>query len=108
MAKTLPKNIWLQCGCCGTQFKTWNTYVDQDQDKGFGICASCQTSINDQNQAELDKLVEVLRNGLNDKNREKFNAMPKEIQEGYALTALEEGLITWKITPHQTTLIGSK
>jgi len=34
--------IWLDCGCCGLGFQTWEGYKDQDQDQDYGICFGCQ------------------------------------------------------------------
>ena len=42
MSKTLKRDLWLDCGCCGLGFKTWNGYQDQDQDQDYGICSKCQ------------------------------------------------------------------
>ncbi len=33
---------WLDCGCCGLDFKIWKWYTDQDQDDGYWICYDCQ------------------------------------------------------------------
>ena len=87
----------LSCGCCGEGFITWSGYKDQDQDRGYGICGSCQDDIEVRNEQEFDKAIAVLRDGLNDVNREKFIALDRERQKLLVWQALDDGMLTWNI-----------
>ena len=68
----------LDCGCCGRYFRTWPEYVDQDQDKGFGICADCQGSIQADNDRQLDDLAGKIRSALGDENKAVFDEFTVE------------------------------
>lgn len=35
-------NKKLRCGCCWLDFKVWEEYKNQDQDRWYGICKECQ------------------------------------------------------------------
>ena len=87
----------LTCGCCGCGFRTWPEYVDQDQDKGFGICKDCQGWIEDRDNVEDDKAIALLRSALNDANRAVFDAMDRDLQMGMVGEAINAGFITFSI-----------
>lgn len=87
----------LDCGCCGAWFATWEGYIDQDQDKGFGICKSCQDDAEERNNEMLDESVQLMIDSLKPANAEKLKAMPLEEQRYIAAKAHEDGLFTWKI-----------
>jgi hypothetical protein len=87
----------LDCGCCGVSFRTWSGYTDQDQDKGYGICATCQGMIERKNTIEQNKLIECLADALNGKNRAIYKAMERELQLAMALQAVDEGFITYHV-----------
>lgn len=95
--RTIRTGKWLQCGCCGEDFQIWDGYKDQDQDNGFGICASCQGDIDARNEQEFDKAIEVLRSGLNETNRAKFDAMDRDLQKAVVWKALDDGVLKFEI-----------
>ncbi|MBY6212375.1 hypothetical protein KUV95_12520 [Microbulbifer agarilyticus] len=97
--RNIPVGTWLDCGCCGTWFETWEGYVDQDQDEGYGICRKCQGEIREHDEAEWDKAIATLREGLNDQNRAKFDAMPRIQQKAMVWDALDKGILTYHIVP---------
>ncbi len=85
----------LTCGCCGEYFAVWEGYEDQDQDRGWGICQSCQVDAGERNEAEFDKLIECLANGLNEENREKFLSFSRDNQKAFTMDALDKGIIKY-------------
>lgn len=87
----------LRCGCCGGGFQVWEGYIDQDQDNGFGICMECQGWIGEKNEDEWDKAIKVLNDGLNEKNRAKFEGYDREMQKAIVGKALEDGALKWVI-----------
>ena len=93
----MKAETWLRCGCCGNDFKTWNGYEDQDQDLGYGICSSCQGDAVEANQKQLDEIISKLAGALSPENRANLLARPKAEQNHFAYSALEAGLIKWKI-----------
>ncbi len=95
MAKKFRRKT-LQCGCCGSGFQTWEAYVDQDQDKGFGICLDCQNLEMEKNNKHLDTIGAALREALNEKNQAKWDGYDLETQRLLAMKAVEDGAI--KIT----------
>ncbi len=86
---------YLSCGCCGAGFQRWKGYVDQDQDKGFGICKDCQAWIQGIENKELDKLAADIQSKLNTGNAAKFAAMSPEIRREFAADAIAKGLVTF-------------
>ena len=98
MCKVKFRRKQLECGCCGMYFHTWPKYKDQDQDRGYGICKSCQGTISESEQKELDKLVETFGNGLSKPEHiKKWKSYDTETKEHLALQALEDGIITYSI-----------
>ena len=93
----IKPGIWLDCGCCGLGFKTWQGYADQDQDAGYGICLSCQQEIGDRNEAEFDKMINVLKGGLEGEQLDKFNNLTREQQKGACLWALDKGILKFGV-----------
>lgn len=94
MARLIPVNKGLYCGCCGEYFRTWEGYEDQDQDDGYGICKKCQGWIGERNRAEEDKMIATLRSGLNPENQAKFDEMDRDLQMAMVYQALEDGVMT--------------
>ncbi len=88
----------LSCGCCGCGFMTWKGYVDQDQDKGFGICRGCQEWHVELNNKQLDDLRVKIREALNEKNAAKWDTYDLETQRLLAAKCIEDGLVTWKFS----------
>lgn len=87
----------LVCGCCGINFVTWKGYVDQDQDKGYGICEKCQGWIEERDEQEWDKSIKVLREALNEDNRKQFDEMDRDTKKALVSKAILEGVITFSI-----------
>jgi len=92
------KHKHLTCGCCGSWFMTWDGYVDQDQDKGYGICKSCQQFIADKEKAEMDKAIKLLTNALNEKNRKNFMGLHRTKQQWVVMKAFNDGILNFTIT----------
>jgi len=91
----------LRCGCCGYNFKTWEGYVDQDQDRDYGICLLCQAD--EQNEAHdiYDKLFVVFSNSLNKLNKSAFNGMERYVKEYIVHQAFNDGIIRLKTRGEQ-------
>jgi hypothetical protein len=90
----------LICGCCGQYFSTWKEYVDQDQDKGYGICSSCQIEIKQKEEEEFNKMIDAISGAFKDPaNLKKFQEMDRDLQKAYCLQAIEDGIITFEIKP---------
>jgi len=87
----------LSCGCCGVYFKTWEGYTDQDQDKGYGICESCQKWQEDNTNSQLDESIEKLYPTLNNKNKKKLDGMSKTQKRNLILSLINSGAITFTI-----------
>jgi len=92
----MDKPIELICGCCGTYFITWEGYIDQDQDKGFGICKSCQQWMGKLYDKEMDKAIELMKEALNEDNSKKFSKMSRKNQETIIFKAIEENILTFE------------
>ncbi len=91
----------LSCGCCGCGFMTWKGYVDQDQDKGFGICRKCQDWHEELNNEQLDKIGATLREALNNANTVKWDGLDLETRRLLAMEAVSEGMVTWSFGGRQ-------
>lgn len=88
----------LICGSCGQYFKMWEGYIDQDQDKGFGICSRCQGEADIKEQVAFNKACMLVIGALKKyENREQFINMSKE-EKYYVIHKLfESGTLKWKI-----------
>lgn len=98
MTQQIPVGTWLDCGCCGLGFQTWEGYEDQDQDEGYGICCGCQVHIAAKNEEEWDKAIEAVRNGLAhlpDKLAD-FNARDRETQKVIVWNLMDKGALTFR------------
>ena len=91
----VKKNIELDCGCCGSYFRTWEGYQDQDQDRGYGICERCQESIQADDDKQVDKILNLLRANLNAENLVRINALTRDQQRRVAYQAIEEGMVSF-------------
>lgn len=89
--------IRLHCSCCGDNFRAWDGYVDQDQDRGYGICKPCQDSIEAASTEMMDHTIGMFADSLNDDNRDQFLLFSRRVQEIIIHKALDQGLITWRI-----------
>ena len=88
----------LICGCCGDLFKPWEGYVDQDQDRGYGICRSCQADEAKREEEAFDKACALVVSGLKKKaNRDRFMNMDREEKYYIIHKLFEEKILTWKI-----------
>jgi len=95
------KKQTLTCGCCGDYFRTWDGYTDQGQDKGYGICKSCQTDIAEDDKRQMDKAIKLIKDALNRKNSKHFSSMPRIQQEYVVLQAIDNGIMNFKIRRQQ-------
>ncbi len=92
-----------ECGCCGTGFlSTRREQAKHDQDKGYGICPSCETWIGAKQDAEQAKIEAKVRAALKPANQEKFDAMSAAERRGMIEAMHADGLITWEITRGNT------
>jgi len=91
-------NKSLNCGCCGTYFKTWEWYVDQDQDRGYGICKSCQNDNEDSYISEIEKGFDLIYNALKGENKKKAWKMLFPEREALVTKARRDWILTYKIT----------
>lgn len=87
----------LMCGCCGQYFRVCPGYRDQDQDKGYGICQSCQAWIAEKDRAQEDRMLATLREGLNEANRARFDSMDRDLQLAFVGKAIEDGILSFSI-----------
>lgn len=97
MERVIKAGKGLSCGCCGTFFYTWKGYKDQDQDDGYGICKECQGDIQDHEEAEFDKAIETLKTGLNPEQRKTFETWDRDLQKGFVMKAIEDGVLQFKV-----------
>ena len=101
MRDVIPAGRELHCSCCGSYFKTWEGYIDQDQDKGYGRCQSCLDWIAKREEAENKRLIaegkKLLAEALNPENREKFLAMTADEQEYLVREAVNDGVLGYTI-----------
>jgi hypothetical protein len=97
----IKPNTGLTCGCCGNEFYTWEGYVNQDQDKDFGICKSCQGWISDLEEQEIERSFMQIRDALSDKNKTKADKMNINQKRNIVLRALDDGILTYKIGKQQ-------
>lgn len=90
----------LICGCCGEYFNTWPAYVDQDQDKGYGICRSCQGMIEDREKEQIeDAFTEVVDN-VKPETREKILAKfggSYDDRRVFVFMAIDKGWLKFQI-----------
>jgi len=93
----MARSKHLDCGCCGTYFKTWPNYKDQDQDQGYGICCDCQVDAAWKEHEMLTDIIATLASGLNEKNRAKYLAFDRPRQEMIVYDALDKGILKWTI-----------
>lgn len=89
----------LDCGCCGAYFQTWEGYVDQDQDAGYGICKECQDMAEEMNNKQLDEIGDTIREALNEKNKAKWDGFSIDTRRLLALKAVEDGVVVFQFGP---------
>lgn len=93
----LPIGTDLCCGCCGDGFLTWEGYIDQGQDCGFGICKGCQQWAEERNLELLDDARAKIRPALNEANQAKWDSFDEDKQRHIAFRLIEKGAIGWAI-----------
>ncbi len=84
----------LKCGCCGNYFKVEK---DPAHDIGYGTCPSCHEDELKATEKILKKVVEVLRGKMSPDHLIRFNNLTEIQQMNIALSAIEDGVVTWKI-----------
>lgn len=87
---------WYRCGCCGSDFLS-SAGQDDDHDAGYGICPGCETWIGKKEQAEWERMRDMVANALNPRNQAKFLAMEPELQRGVVGHMIDDGILTWTI-----------
>lgn len=102
MPKMLRSGINLMCGCCGLYFETWEGYIDQDQDKGYGTCEGCQDDVNEDNKKQYEKMYQTLMDAVKPETKQMMLNFVKDQTEwdGKVILvniALEKGWLTWSI-----------
>ncbi|MCP5006399.1 MAG: hypothetical protein GY941_21045 [Planctomycetes bacterium] len=93
--RILKSEINLDCGCCGGFFETWEGYIDQDQDSGYGICRDCQGFIDEKETEERQKLIDCVRDNLSEEKRKTFEGFAWDKQYAIARMALDKGIIKY-------------
>lgn len=87
----------MKCSCCGG-------YCEKEspgQDKGYGICESCDAWITERDNRQLDDLAAKIEAALNPENRAKFAAMDTDKRRWFAMQAREDGLVTYSIASRE-------
>lgn len=94
----------LKCGCCWEYFKTWEGYVDQDQDCWYGICKPCQAEDEKRNKAQYDEMFALIYGSLSPANKTKMDAdIAKHGEERKTVIvnwALDKKIIWFEICRH--------
>ena len=91
----IKTGIWLRCGCCGIDFKTWDGYTDQDQDQEYGICYECQQDAIGGINSFHEEVIILVKSKLSMNNLEKFNKKSIDWQKSFALRLFNEGKISF-------------
>ena len=103
--KTIKAGIELICGCCGSYFETWEGYIDQDQDDGYGICKRCQVWSDARGMSETNRLekqgIELFKKNLTGKNLEHFLTRTEADQRAFVRKAIKDGVLTFGFGPGQ-------
>jgi len=85
-----------KCACCGSCFYSTDTQ-DPECDKGLGYCERCKKSLAEENEKEWERYETQFADMMNEKNRITFWKMEKEVRRGLVLTAIEDGVVQFKI-----------
>ncbi|MEY8194466.1 MAG: hypothetical protein RPR28_06370 [Cycloclasticus sp.] len=104
----IKTNLMLRCGCCGEDFATWQGYQDQDQDHGYGVCKKCQVLVKEHYEADWNKAIEAVDEGLYEVNRRDFRAMNREEKKDIIRKLLADGFLTYSLNPTIITLTPTK
>lgn len=101
MPREIPVGKGLSCGCCGDWFETWEGYVDQDQDNGYGICKDCQEYIDAKNEKQYDDMIKQILEAVKPETAEKMRAKIAEdpdMKYAYVNGALDQGFFTFSVS----------
>lgn len=93
----IKTGTWLTCGCCGDGFQTWDGYQDQDQDFEYGICKSCQGSITEHNDQQMDQAIAEVRDNLSGNCLGSFNRKDRDAQEVFVMYLINKGALVFKV-----------
>ncbi len=88
--------MYFTCSCCGCEFSS--TRIEQakfDQDKGYGMCFSCEIFQAVENERAWKKIINFFISKLNKKNKTKFLSYDAKLQRAIILEAFEDGVIKW-------------
>jgi hypothetical protein len=92
---------WLDCGCCGQGFQVWEDYEDQDQDRGYGICMSCQIDSDFDNIEHYINMFRMLEKALIEKESWKNLAHFQNCETWERISIvnrlMDKGYFTWSI-----------
>jgi hypothetical protein len=82
-------------------FMTWDGYVDQDQDHGYGICSGCQDDAEERLKEHYEKTWQTLLSAITkQETRDKLIAEVEadpEMKIVYVNMAIDKGLLKWTI-----------
>lgn len=90
-------NKGLTCGCCGQYFKTWEWYIDQDQDNGYGICVGCQGDIAQDNEDMFLHSMDILYSNMSPENKLKWDKFGMNYKKLLVNKAFDDGILGWKV-----------
>jgi hypothetical protein len=88
---------YLICGCCGQYFYTWKGYIDQDQDKGFGICESCQKEAEKREVKMINDSIKIILPNLKPENQAKIKKMSINQKRNLVLGLIDKDVLRWGI-----------
>lgn len=88
----------LLCGCCGQHFTTWEEYVDQGQDKGYGTCYLCQREAERKEVEMVEEAFKKVYEAVNGKNKARMDKITEyDDRKAFVLGAIDQGILEWKI-----------
>ena len=93
----IPAGRWLDCGCCGMGFQTWEGYIDQDQDRDYGICKLCQGDAEGRVADHENEVIKLVSDNLTGENKEKFDSSERFRQLYFCHRLQEKGVLKWTI-----------
>ena len=84
-----------KCGSCGRSVGmiTREKQIEQDCDKGFGTCASCEEQMLIHEDSIWDAWRKKVRDTLTPTNQVKWDEIDKNIQKAFILQQIEDGTI---------------
>lgn len=91
------KSKYLECGCCGMEFKTWKGYVNQDQDAGYGICKECQGLDKEREEELIKEIIDMMLPHLKPENQKKVKSWSLEKQKEFVQFLIAKDALKWHI-----------